>query len=186
VKYTFLDAVMDLADSPFESADLGSEWLGLLEEAGIDVAEYLRTERVIHFDGLDALPKIRLSGRHLRERALIISEEGGRMGVSTDWAMDPRSQAFEALHEFRHFGPMHHSKRSDCWEPDVLYNWPYFYPRWHSYVDSVDLGPMEIERRKMADVTVQRYDRRWKRKIVAYMKPRGMNKVPKVPGAWID
>jgi hypothetical protein len=45
---------------------------------------------------------------------------------------------------------------------------------------------MEIERRKMADVTVQRYDRRWKRKIVAYMKPRGMNKVPKVPGAWID
>ncbi|KAH8745426.1 hypothetical protein F5882DRAFT_387549 [Hyaloscypha sp. PMI_1271] len=186
VKYTFLDAVMDLADSPFESADLDSEWLGLLEEAGIDVAEYLRTERVIHFDGLGALPKIRMSGRHLRERALIISEEGERMGVSTDWAMDPRSQAFEALHEFRHFGPMHHSKRSDCWEPDVLYNWPYFYPRWHSYVDSVDLGPMEIERRKMADVTVQRYDRRWKRKIVGYMKPRGMNKVPKVPGAWID
>ena len=100
--------------------------------------------------------------------------------------MDPRSQAFEPLHEFRHFGPMHHSKRSDFWEPNVLYNWPYFYPRWHSYVDSVDLGPMEIERRKMADITVQRYDRRWKRKIVGYMKPRRMNKVPKVPGAWID
>lgn len=69
---------MDLADTLFESADLGSEWLSLLGEAGIDIEDYLRTERDIHFDCSNDLPKIRMSGRHLRERVLIISEEGER------------------------------------------------------------------------------------------------------------
>jgi len=185
-KYTFLDAIMDLADTPFESADLGSEWLGLLAEAGIDVVAYLRIERAIHFEGLNTLPKIRMSGRHLRERVLIISEEGERMGVRTDWAMDSQSKAFEVLHEFRHFGPMHHSKRSDCWEPEVMYNWPYLYPRWQSYVDSVHLGTMENELRAVTELSARRYEQRWQKKAVRHLRTQGIKKDPKVPGAWID
>jgi hypothetical protein len=127
-----------------------------------------------------------MSGRHLRERVLIISEEGERVGVSTDWAMDPRSQAFEALHEFRHFGPMHHSKWGDCWEPEIMYNWPYFYPRWQVHVYSVDMGSMKSGRKVSIDIIAQRYDRRWSKKIARHRKPQEMNNHPKVPGAWID
>ena len=78
---------MDLADMPFEFADLGSEWLELFEEAGVDVVEYLRVERAIHSNGSNDLPKIRLSGLHLRERVLIISGEGERVDMRHDWAM---------------------------------------------------------------------------------------------------
>lgn len=53
---TILDALMQTAECPSESAPLGWEWIQILQECGVNIPQYLRTESVLHYDPVESLP----------------------------------------------------------------------------------------------------------------------------------
>ncbi|KAN0104299.1 hypothetical protein V8E51_010044 [Hyaloscypha variabilis] len=194
---TVLDQIMDIAESPFESREVGEEWLAILADYGLDIDEYLRTELARHHRGSQPI-SMRHSGRvmsllvdgiwHNRYRYLIFSDKAPR--ISWDWYVDSRGHASQALYEFRNLGPVNEEPGRDYDDPDAVFNWPYFYPRWEScrkrlkwYTTSeASRGSM----RALIEYYEKRFERRWLKKVKKWRKAHGIGESPRLPGAWID
>lgn len=99
-----LDIIINLGETSFESSEIGTRWLDILSSSDVDFDEYLRKEglgppnrarfpEVLGYDDVDRAMEIQ------------IHKEGGNLVLSCDWFIEPEAEAFEAIHEFRHFGP---------------------------------------------------------------------------------
>jgi len=189
---TVLGQILNIAKSSFESRELGEEWLAILEDFGIDVAEYLRTERLCQYKwghvpmlippwsaSIEDGPDYKQRYQHI-----IFSENIPR--ISWDWYNHPGRPASEVLHEFRNFGPGSHEFQQDYQWPEAMFNWPYFYPQWHAcfYVSSEILS--HETKNSLVKLYDARFERRWLKKIQIFQKRLGFGKSSKVPGAWID
>jgi hypothetical protein len=198
---TILDQIFDIAESPFESQEVGEEWLSLLEGVGIEVEDYLRIERGYQYE-LGSVPILTpgygfaLSNdmhqygfdvsNASRYHYVMFSESRPR--ISWDWYIDPHSGAVDVLYEFRHFGPVNHEPRQDYHCPERLANWPYFYPRWLSCCHTVTKYTSKETKNSLVELFETRFERRWLKKVEKFHRgKRSENgKAPKVPGAWID
>lgn len=69
----------------------------------------------------------------------------------------------------------------------VLENWPYYYPAWqvHTLKYSLPGIPTEEDTRgvKLAN---ERFERRAFKKSMKLARIQGLNKDPRMPGAWIE
>jgi hypothetical protein len=189
---TMIDEIMNIAQCPFESYEVGNVWLAILERFGVDIDDYLRTERTlqVHFDDSGSLPMLSPYFRvgalnSIRHRYLIFSENIPR--ISWDWYIDPKGPAFEVLYEFRHTGPSCHVFEQDYNYPEELSNWPYFYPRWDSCRSASSSRWITKEmRNSIINLFERRFERRWLNKLKKIERAQGSWKGPKLPGAWID
>jgi hypothetical protein len=189
---TMLDQIMDTAESPFESEDVGEEWLAILESSGLDIENYLRTERLYQYDGSTPLitPHLRSSSSLdcFRDRYTIFSESSPR--ISWDWYIDPEGHASEVLHEFRNLGPMEQDLSYDYEYPERMFNWPYRYPRWQYLQPALKWCTTSEETRSFYRTLIKifddRFERRWLKKVEKLRRAQGIGKGPKVPGAWVD
>jgi hypothetical protein len=194
---TILDPIMDIANSPFESHEVGEEWLAILADHGIDIDEHLRTE--LTYYQRESLPiSMTHSGRvtafmvnghwYDRYRYLIFSDKTPR--ISWDWYIDSAGHASQALYEFRNLGPVKHNPGRDYDTPDAMCNWPYFYPRWESCrrtlywhtASEASKGSMRV----LIGYYEKRFERRWVKKVKKWRKVHGIGDNPGLPGAWID
>jgi hypothetical protein len=189
---TLLDQIMDIAESPFESREVGEEWLTILESYGLDIEDYLRTERLYQYDGSTPLPTEHMWPYNIVDdepkRYMIFSEYSPR--ISWDWYVDPEGHAFEALHEFRNLGHMRQVPGDDYRFPERMLNWPYVYPRWQSLNRVVhwrtDTEEVRCSLRTLITIFENRFERRWLKKVKRLRRAQGFGKSPRVPGAWID
>lgn len=196
-----LDHIMDIADSSFESMEIGEEWLDTLEGYGFDVGDYIQTEYLQHHKGSRGLPIWHMGqgwlddriddddNRGFRSRVTIFSENTPSR-VSWDWYIDPKSHAFEVLYEFRHLGPSYHNfcHRSNL--PGAAINWPFSYPCWRTHRVSLNWGRYVGDKMRSIQTFLKnfenRFERRWLKKIQKLERAQGFGKRPKVPGGWID
>jgi hypothetical protein len=189
---TMLDEIMDIAESPFESEDVGEEWLDILESSGLDIENYLRTEQLYQHDGSTPLitPHLGISSSldSFRDRYMIFSESSPR--ISWDWHIDPEGHASEVLYEFRNLGPMSPAPIYDYRYPERMFNWPYFYPRWQHHQLALKWYTTSEEMRSFCRTLIKifddRFERRWLKKVEKLRRAQGIGKGPKVPGAWVD
>jgi hypothetical protein len=189
---TILDQIMDIAESPFESQEVGEEWLTILQSFGLDIKDYLRTERFYQYDGPTPIIKPHLGHFNIADyypgRYMILSEHSPR--ISWDWHFDPEGHAFEALHEFRNLGHMRQDPGDDYKFPERMLNWPYVHPRWQSLNRAVhwytNTEEMRCSLRTLITIFENRFERRWLKKVMRLRKAQGIGENPKVPGAWID
>jgi len=183
---TLLDDIMGIVDRPFDSLYLGDAWLDILRRCDVDVAEYLRNERVHH--SIDSRTSPLLSHRRFdHERYLVISEEIPR--VSWEWFIDPEGKAFDVLEEFKNFGPATHNIFSDYRCPERTENWPFIYPGWQHCAKKVAWVEDEYEynkQRRTFKLFEDRFERHRYKKATKLTRVRGIHKGPKMPGAWID
>jgi len=191
---TVLDQILDLVECPFESRELGENWLSILEDFGVDVREYLKLER-LHQRELKSIPILlpHLNFYDVQEcnnprRFIIFSTDYPR--ISWDWHIDPEGHAFEVLQEFRNLGPMYHEPRQDYESPGRMANWPYFYARWENLPRAVhwwtNTEEMRSSLRTLIKVFENRFERRWLKKMKKLQKAQGIGETLKIPGAWID
>ncbi len=186
-RQTMLYQILDIADCPVESGELGEGWLGILEDFGIDIGEYLRTERVAQHEESSPIltPKYDRYTKSSRYSYIIFSESSPR--VSLDWYIDPEGHASEVLHEFRNLGPSSHNPSQDYKFPERIVNWPHFYPRWESCHDALSWGWItEDTVNSLSKLFQNRFERRWLKKAQKLDRAQGIGKIPRVPGAWID
>jgi hypothetical protein len=184
-KTTLLDDLMSVVEYSFESRSLGGEWINILLESGVNVADYLRTEYRLHFDSSKSLPMMQeFWETDYRPRYLIISEE--TLSISWEWFIDPEGKAFDLLEEFKNSGPGRHDEWFDGYQPILALNWPFFYPRWPCFLkyESYLVDDEEIEILRHAKA---RFERRWNKKAMKLARAQGItHRGPKLPGAWID
>lgn len=102
--------------------------LDMLKAGGFDIAEYLNNERQRHFNARWG-PDLELENRNGRRRILHVSYKDP-FSLFWDWWVDPSGSAFEALREFRLFGPPYHFCLEGYHYPEDTFNWRYFYPAW--------------------------------------------------------
>jgi DNA segregation ATPase FtsK/SpoIIIE-like protein len=167
---------------------MGNEWLAVLEDFGVDVRNYLRTEYLQQPERGSV--SILLSFFHygIASRYIIFSENSPR--ISWDWYIDPEGHASKVLHEFRNLGPVRHLPRKDHELPDEMFNWPYFYSRldrcysalWWCTRTEEESSSM----RSIIKILENRFERRWLKKAKKLRRAQGIREFPKVPGAWID
>jgi hypothetical protein len=160
---TLLDEIMRIPGHTFDSNILLNEWLDTLRKAGLDVAEYLRVETE-HHGGDHFISSLIYGGKTYEIKILM----GEKEEVLCDRFFDPSSHAFDALHEFRHFGNnivCHPSEDS----------WPY--PVWEGYKSNDSAIKLQH----------QRFERRAYKKALKLARMQGLQlKGPKFPGSWID
>jgi len=191
---TVLAQILDLVECPFESRELGENWLSILEDFGLDVREYLKLER-LHQREWKSIPILlpHFSFDDVQEfnnprRFIIFSNDYPR--ISWDWYIDPEGHAFEVLQEFRNLGPMNHGPRRDYRSPEIMFNWPYFYARWDNLPGAVPWWTnTEAKRSSLRNpmkVFENRFERRWLKKMKKLRKAQGIGETLKIPGAWID
>jgi hypothetical protein len=133
LRYTVLHQILDLAEPSFESQEMGNEWLAILEDFGVDIITYLRTEHLHQLERGSASMLLSFFDSYIASRYTIFSENSPR--ISWDWYIDLEGHASKALHLFRNLGPVRHNLRKDHQSPDEMFNWPYFYSRldrWYS------------------------------------------------------
>jgi hypothetical protein len=190
---TVLGQILDLVECPFESRELGENWLSILEDFGLDVKEYLKTER-LYQNEWKSIPILlpHLSFDDVQEcnnprRFIIFSNDYPR--ISWDWYIDPEGHAFEVLQEFSNLGPMNHVPTRDYHFPLRMVNWPYFYARWenlpmvvHRWMNTEEMSRL----RTLIKVFENRFERRWLKKMKKLRNGQGIGEKPKMPGAWID
>jgi hypothetical protein len=189
---TVLDQIMDIAESPFESHEVGEQWLSILESFGFDIEDYLQTERIYQYEGSTPILTPHMGffnmGDDIPKRYMVFSEYSPR--ISWDWHVDPESHAFEALHEFRNLGYMHQDPVDDHRFPERMLNWPYVYPRWQSLNRFVhwhtNTEEMRCSLRALITVFENRFEHRWLKKVKKLRRAQGFGKSPRLPGAWID
>jgi hypothetical protein len=187
---TLLHEVLSIAQYPFESGELGEQWLRILERSGIDIEEYLRTERFVRGDA--SLPILLFEhqwqpNRTARTRCayIIFSESSPR--VSWDWYIDPQSHAVEVLNEFKNLGPSSYDIPKGYQYPERMVNWPYFYPRWEvCYGHSFYYVMKEYRMKYFKTPFENRFERRRLKKARKLYKAQGIGKRKRIPGAWID
>ena len=177
-----LDNIMDIVDHPFDSLDLGDQWVDTLRRSGVDVVKYLQTERTRYSLDSRSLHMFRpYLSLYEAERYLMISEETQR--ISWDWYVDPSGKAFEVLEEFKNFGP---GVYSDYYEQcDMLELWPFIYSDWQDCARKVHLGFANLEEKRIARIFEDRMEYRQQKKDVKLARAQGVRKGQKVPGAWI-
>ena len=189
---TILDQIMDIAQSPFESQEVCEEWLLVLGSFGLDIEEYLQTERLYQYEGSVPILSPHLWSSHFTDDGLyrytIFSKDSPR--VSWDWAFDPEGHATEVIHEFRNLGPMSHEPFEDYQNPEKMFNWPYFYPKWQSFRGAFYHYMSTEEVRSSCKIYIavfeKRFERRWLKRGGKLQRAQGIKKGPRVPGAWID
>jgi hypothetical protein len=165
---------------PFDSQIIGERLLEMLAASNVDVAEYLAFERQHHPKGLTT-PH---GGWHYssdpRAVKLDINEEQP-FSLSWDWWVDPKEEAFTVLQEFRHFGQVEEFIGGELLPDNGTKYWPFIYPNWTCWIsyERLKKGKTLLER------VQQRYDYRWKKKMIKQAKIQGTYKKPKMPGAWI-
>jgi hypothetical protein len=189
---TILDQIMDIVQSSFESQEVCEEWLLVLESFGLDIEEYLKTERLYQYEGSVAktvphMGSFLIMNEH-RYRYTIFSKHSPR--VSWDWAIDPEGHAAEVSHEFRNLGPVSHEPFRDYQYPEMMFNWPYFYPKWQSLRRAFNHYTNTQEVRSSCRISIavfeKRFERRWVKRAEKLQRAQGIKKGPRVPGAWID
>jgi hypothetical protein len=191
---TVLDQILDLVEYPFESRELGESWLSILEDFGLDVREYLKTERLYQNEWKSIpilLPNLSsdiVQKCDIPRRFIIFSNDYPR--ISWDWYIDPEGHAFEVLQEFSNLGPMKHEPTDDYRYPEIMFNWPYFYARWDNLPGAVpwwtNTEPKRSSLRNPMKVFENRFERRWLKKMKKLRKAQGIGETLKIPGAWID
>jgi hypothetical protein len=189
---TVLSQILDIAKSSFESEEVGEEWLAILEDFGINIAEYLGTERLCQYKlGLVPILSPPWSNvfedevyNNIRYQYINFSDDVPR--ISWDWYIHPGRPAFEVLHEFRNFGPGHLDAREDYQSPEAMFNWPYFYPRWQSCLQTSSEYITKEMKSSLVELFKARFERRWFRKVQKFQRAQGFGKNLKIPGAWTD
>jgi hypothetical protein len=188
---TMLDNILESAECPFDSQEMCEEWLMILEDVGIDIAEYLRTELVYQYQYgsvpilLQPWGLLRSETKDcLRYRCHIFSETKPR--VSWDWYINPQGHAFEVLREFGNLGPIDHHPGKDFYFSHKTCNWPYFYPRWESCRNAPRSYITEDMKPSLLKLFENRFERRCIKKGNKLKRAQGIRNGPKVPGAWID
>ncbi|KAE9363197.1 hypothetical protein N431DRAFT_524055 [Stipitochalara longipes BDJ] len=192
---TLLGEILDIAESPFESGKVGEQWLGILEDFGHDIKEYLQVELLeqeewnsiaILISQWTAEPDVAADGTP--RRYIIFSEENPR--VSWDWYIDSEGHAFEALYEFRNLGRFTHVPIQDYNRPGESFNWPYFYPQWQNLPFAItrrhNTEAMKSSLRIRIAILKNRHEHRWIKRANKLERAQGIKRGPKVPGAWID
>jgi hypothetical protein len=190
---TVLDQILDLVECPFESRELGENWLSILEDFGLEVREYLKLER-LHQREWKSIPILlpHLNFYDVQEcnnprRFIIFSNDYPR--ISWDWYIDPEGPAFEVLQEFRNLGPMYHEPTRDYESPGRMANWPYFYARWENRPRTMHWRKITEEMSQLMTlikVFENRFERRWLKKMKKLRNAQGIGEKLKMPGAWID
>ncbi|CZR58008.1 uncharacterized protein PAC_07898 [Phialocephala subalpina] len=171
---------------PFDSEVIGARLLDMLRAARVDLAEYLAIERRDHLEELQGSEIPFLKAVDLRRRVLNISHEEP-FSLSWDWWIDPEGNAFEVLHEFKHFEPDEHDIRMDYVCREEQHNWPYIYPRWVHRLEMLEGGwPTQERETAFAKLFKRRFERRWQNKMTKLAKMQGTYKKPRMPGTWID
>jgi hypothetical protein len=183
---TMLDQIVDIPESPFDSLEVGEEWLTLLESSGVDIGDYLRTEHILQSSyEHGSIPMLSEHvGADARPRHLVFSEDIPR--ASWDWYIDPHGHACEALYEFRNLGPPSHDPKQDYKCPDEMSNWPFIYPRWQSCASMPYRCSAKETKRTLIKLFESRSESRWLKKMKKLERFEGIRKIRKVPGAWID
>jgi hypothetical protein len=189
---TILEHVLNIAEwCPFESQQVGEEWLEILGDAGFDIEDYIRIEE-LHQYKFGSVPILLPLWSHggikitdnIRHRCIIFSDHKPR--ISWNWYINPEGHAFEVLYEFRNLGPIDndYDPAQDYHFPEEIFNWPFFHPRWershlwwHLRTDEM-VSPHKVFR--------DRFERRWLKKIKKLEKTQGIGRGLKIPGAWVD
>jgi hypothetical protein len=190
---TVLDQILDLVECPFESRELGENWLSILEDFGLDVREYLKLERLHQREWKSIpilLPHLSIEAvqeRNNPRRFIIFSDDYPR--ISWDWYIDPEGHAFEVLQEFSNLGSIDHEPTDDYRYPEIMLNWPYFYARWEN-LPRVVYWQMYTEEMSQLTTLIKVFENRFERRRLKKMKKlrnaQGIGEKLKMPGAWID
>jgi hypothetical protein len=169
-KQSLLDEIVLLANDPFESAELGAEWLDILREASVDVAQYLQTELIIHKNTSDMFCSEPPGGTLYKKRLVILND--ARTRASWDWFIDSKVQAYEVLNEFKYLG----------W---LGYSVNYIYRP----IPIFEVHPVRQSFEQIAEAQLlaeTRWERRQRKKASKIARAQGIRNGPKVPGAWIE
>lgn len=167
---SLLDDIVLLAQNPFDSVELGTEWLDILRDAGVDIVQYLRMEFEMHKHNPDIRPAYTRPHDTLCKKRQVITSNGTTR-VSWDWFIDPKARAYELLNEFKCVDWFNDSFNG-CRKPLFEIK----YPKWLEYEEAV-------EAQRLAEA---RFARRQRKKAWKLARAQGFRKGPKVPGAWID
>jgi hypothetical protein len=193
---TILDQIMDIAQSPFESQEVCEKWLLVLESFDLDIEEYLQTERLYQYEGSVPILAPHFGGFRITDdtpydtpyRYTIFSKHSPRL--SWDWSIDPEGHAAELIHEFRNLGPMYHEPFRDYQYPEMMFNWPYVYPKWQNLRRAFNYYTNSDEVRSSCMISIsvfeKRFERRWLKRAEKLQRAQGIRKGPRVPGGWID
>jgi hypothetical protein len=178
---TILDELMDPVGCPFDSTSVGTEWICILQESGVNVLEYLRIERRLHYDHAMSLPIIRPSWfNNYYLRHLVICEEPP--SISWDYYVDPKGKGFEVIQEFRHFGD---GDKLDLRANDK--RWPFIYTLWPWHTKQKELGARDQHIDARVQLEEDRFEWRWQKKVRKLTRAQGiLYRTPKMPGAWVD
>jgi hypothetical protein len=189
---TVLGQILDLVKCPFESRELGEYWLSILEDFGLDVREYLKTERLHQYEWKSIpmlLPHLSSNDDNIIPRRFVIFSNNYPR-ISWDWYIDPEGHAFEVLQEFRNLGPIIHRPTRDYTSPEIMVNWPHFYARWENLPWAVhwrvNTEEMTSSLSTLIKVFENRFERRWLKKMKKLRNAQGIGGKLKIPGAWID
>jgi hypothetical protein len=168
-KQSLLDRIVLLANDPFDSAELGAEWLDILREASVDVAQYLQTELIIHKKTSGMLCFEPPSGT-LYKKHLVISN-GATTGASWDWFIDSKVQTYEVLNEFKYL----------YWGGYSIYDT-------YGPIPNPEIPPVPQSYKQIAEAPLAeaRWERRQRKKASKFARALGIQKGPRVPGAWIE
>jgi hypothetical protein len=174
--FTMLRDILFLAEDPFDSITLGDQWLDILRGAGVDVNQYLREEISLNSHSFPTL------GISWRKRHITITGSG----ASWDWFIEPDGPAYDALNEFKNFGPAAHNQ-SLLYEIDLeLDPWPFVYSRASYYEWRIDGGWVFEEEEEFVERVRARNKRRWYQRSEKLDRLRGLRRSSHVPGAWIN
>jgi hypothetical protein len=177
-----IEAALILGENVFDAQIIGSRLLEMLDASHVDLAEYLAAERQHHLEGSLA-PDIAMLKRKAEAIELRICEQQP-FSLSWDWWVDPKGLAFEALHEFRHFGLGQHDLWGNYWRPEEMMNWPFIYPGRTAPIQKLP-GRYVGKAEAVLQHFQQRSDHRWRKKMIKQARINGTYKKSKMPGAWI-
>jgi hypothetical protein len=123
---SLLHEILAEANDPYEAMEIYKFWTAVLYESRINIADYLKVELDFYREG----SPIVIESLEGRQRWITMAMDiYGQPRFSWDWWIDPQAPGFEALNEFRLFGPPWHAITSGTWDidPEWKYNFPFVY-----------------------------------------------------------
>ena len=174
---TPLDELFMWNDSPYDGAEVASDWLQMLADEGYDVLAYLKTEQNLH--GAQQGFTYPSSGLVCYETPhKLVFDFRPNPSVNWAWWVDPSLPASIARQEFQDmsFLAQEYYLPSETWEVC----WPFMYPHWSIWQAPPD-DPEWERRNKRADL---RAESRLKKKSNKLARLQGTYKPNRVPGAW--
>lgn len=186
---TPLDVLFQFCETSDEAKSVGAEWLGLLASKGHDVVAYLKEEMILHAQN-HQMTYAEAGSRHKvppAPRELQFLFEDTKPCVWWDWWTDPASKIDLLERELKQM-VKHTCVLANYVVPFLIDTWPFQYPVWYDNPeklaqDWLDLNMDPAERRRRAQLAMQRANRRLEKRYARSTYSKALRR-SQMPGAW--